>query len=70
MNAVMDAGIHLEHMEEMFDEKNYDRPFGMRMEDIVNGVRMDKEAVDKMYDWRENPYMGLPSWICLVGRKI
>ena len=70
MNAVMDAGIHLEHFEEMFDEKNYERPFGVKTEDIINGISINKEDVDKMYDWHENPRMALPSWICLVGRKM
>ena len=69
LNAMMAAGMHLEHMEEMFDEKNYEQPFFLKTEDIVNGVTVTKEEVDRMYDWRENPYMGLPSWLCMVGRK-
>lgn len=70
MNAVMDAGLHLEHVEEMFDEKDYKQPFWVKTEDIIKGLQVDKEEVDKMYDWRENPRMALPNWICLVGRKI
>ncbi len=70
LNAVMHSGIHLEHFEEMFDEKNYERPFWLKTEDIINGVIVSREEVDRMYDWKENPRMALPNWICLVGRKI
>lgn len=70
LNAVMHSGIHLEHFEEMFDEKNYERPFWLKTEDIINGVSVSREEVDRMYDWKENPRMALPNWICLVGRKI
>ena len=69
MNAVMDSGMRLEHLQEMFDEKDYERPFWLKTEDIINGISVTKEEVDKMYDWRENPRMGLPNWFCLVGRK-
>lgn len=70
LNAVMHSGIHLEQIEEMFDEKNYERPFGLKTEDIVNGISISKDEVDRMYDWEENPRMALPSWFCLVGRTI
>lgn len=70
MNAMMHSGLHLEHLEEMFDEKDYEQPFWLKTEDIINGVRASREEVDKMYDWRENPRMALPNWICLVGRKM
>ena len=70
LNAVVHSGLHLEHFEEMFDEKDYERPFWLKTEDIINGVGVSREEVDRMYDWRENPRMALPSWFCLVGRKI
>ena len=70
MNAMMHSGMRLEHFEEMFDEKDYERPFWLKTEDIINGLRADREEVDRMYDWRKNPPMALPHWICLVGRKV
>ena len=70
MNAMMHSGLHLEHFEEMFDEKDYERPFWLKTADILDGVRASRDEVDKMYDWRENPRMALPNWICLVGRKV
>lgn len=70
MNAMMHSGMRLEHFEEMFDEKDYERPFWLKTEDIINGLRASREEVDRMYDWRENPSMALPHWICLVGRKV
>ncbi len=69
LNAIADAGIRLVHIEEMFDEKNYERPFWVKNEDIIRGIRVSKEEVDKMYDWKENPRMGLPNWLCVVGEK-
>ena len=69
LNAVMDAGLRPVHMEELFDEKNYDRPFGIKNEDIIRGVRVSPEEVDRMYDWRENPAMCLPAWLCLASQK-
>ena len=53
----------------MFDEKNYDAPFFLKAEEIVNGKRVSREEVDRMYDWRQNPVMGLPAWMCLVSEK-
>lgn len=69
LNAVMDAGIRLVHIEEMYDEKNYEQPFWIKTEDIIRGLKVSREEVDKMYDWKENPRMGLPGWLCVIGKK-
>lgn len=69
MNAILDSGIQLLHMEEMFAEKDYEQPFFVMCEDMVNGAKPSKEEVDRMYDWRQNPEMALPNWMCLVGKK-
>ena len=69
LNAVADSGIRLLHIEEMFDEKNYERPFWVKNDDIIRGLKVDKEEVDRMYDWKQNPRMALPSWLCVVGKK-
>ena len=70
MNAMADAGLHFEHMEEMMDEKDYEYPFWLPLEDAVNGVRVEKEEVDRMYDWHQNPTMAIPQWLCVVCRKM
>ena len=48
LNAMADAGLHFEHMEEMHDQKNYDYPFWLSLEDAVNGVTVPPEEVDRM----------------------
>lgn len=69
MNAMAEAGLRFVHMEEMHDEKDYDYPFWISLEDAVNGVRAEKEEVDRMYDWQKNPAMALPQWLCVVCKK-
>ena len=70
INAIAGSGLHLLEMAEMFDEKDYDAPFFIKNEDILNGVRATREEVDRMYDWRTNPEMALPQWMCMVNRKL
>lgn len=69
MNAMADAGLSFVHMEEMMDEKDYDYPFWLPLEEAVKGVKVDKEEVDRMYDWHQNPTMAIPQWLCVVCRK-
>ncbi len=69
LNAAADAGLRLLHIEEMFAEKNYDLPFWVKTEDIIRGMRVSREEVDRMYDWKENPRMALPNWVCAVGQR-
>ena len=69
MNAMADAGLTFAHMEEMQDEKDYEYPFWLSLEDAVNGVKVDPQEVDSMYDWRRNPTMAIPQWLCVVCRK-
>lgn len=69
LNAMADAGLRFEHMEEMHDQKDYDYPFWLSLEDAVNGVTVPPEEVDRMYDWQQNPEMALPQWLCVVCRK-
>lgn len=69
LNPMADAGLRFIHMEEMQDEKDYVHPFWLPLEDIVNGVQVDPAEVDRLYDWRENPAMALPAWLCIVCRK-
>lgn len=69
LNAICKSGLYLLEMAEMFDEKDYDAPFFLKNEDIINGVRASREEVDRMYDWRTNPEMAIPQWMCMVSRK-
>ncbi|MBQ9944760.1 MAG: class I SAM-dependent methyltransferase [Clostridia bacterium] len=69
MNAMAESGLHFIHMEEMMDEKDYEYPFWLSLEDAVKGVKVDAEDVDRMYDWRQNPAMAIPQWLCVVCRK-
>lgn len=38
LNGILDSGVCLEHMEELFAEKDYDNPFWISCTDQVNGV--------------------------------
>lgn len=69
LNAMADAGLRFEHMEEMHDRKDYEYPFWLPLEDAVNGVSIPPEEVDRLYDWQQNPVMALPQWLCVVCRK-
>lgn len=69
MNAMAEGGLRFVHMEEMHDEKDYDYPFWLPLEDAVNGVKVPKEEVDRLYDWRQNPTMAIPQWLCIVCEK-
>lgn len=69
MNAMSKSGLRFLNMEEMHDEKDYEYPFWLPLEDAVNGVKVAKEEVDRMYDWRQNPSMALPQWMCIVCEK-
>jgi len=69
MNAMMDAGFTVKHMEEMFAEKDIDQPFWIPYKDIEKGVTVTQEELDRMHDWRSNPMAALPNWICLAAEK-
>ena len=69
LNAMLDAGLQLRRIEEPFDEKSYARPFWVSPTQALSGVKLSREEVDKGYDWRENPIMGLPQWLCVMGQK-
>ncbi len=69
MNAILDAGLSIKHMEEMFAEKDYNWPFWISYADIAKGVTATKEEVDHMHDWRNNPMAALPNWISVAAKK-
>lgn len=69
LNAMADAGLRFDRMEELQARKDYDYPFWLPLEDAVNGVKVDPAEVDRLYDWRQNPGMALPAWMCVVCTK-
>ena len=69
MNAIMDSGFTVKHIEEMFAEKDYDWPFFISYQDIVKGVTATREEVDRMHDWQNNPMAALPNWISIAAIK-
>lgn len=69
LNAMLDAGLQLMHMDELSAEKDYDDPFWVPNDALVAGAVFSPEEVDRMYDWRHNPMAALPNWLCLAARK-
>ena len=69
MNAILDAGITLLHMEEIMPKPDYERPFFVDNNEMVNGRKLSREEVDAMYDWHKNPVAALPEMIALAGRR-
>lgn len=69
LNAIALSGLRFVHMEEMHDEKDYDYPFWLPLEEAVNGVKVPREEVDRLYDWRQNGAMALPQWLCIVSQR-
>ena len=69
VNAMLDSGLSMTHIEEMFAEKDYEWPFWIPFHDIMNGVTVPPEVVDRMHDWRHNPMAALPNWISIAARK-
>ena len=69
INALMDSSLTVIHIEEMFDEKDYNWPFFISLEEKLRGVTATCEEVDRMYDWHNNPMAALPNWIDIVAKK-
>lgn len=69
VNAMLDAGLRLLRMEEIMPKPDYERPFFVKNQEIVDGRRLSREEVDALYDWRKNPAAVLPEMIVLAGRK-
>lgn len=69
VNAISTSGLVLQHVEEMYPEKDYEFPLWLSLSDHLAGVKMTPEEVDLMYDWTENPAMAIPFWLSLTARK-
>ena len=69
MNPIMDSGLMVKHIEEMYAEKDYDWPFFISLEEKLKGATATRAEVDRMYDWHNNPMAALPNWISIVAKK-
>ncbi len=69
MNAILDAGLFVKHIEELFAEKDYEWPFWISCEDIVKGATATREEVERMHDWHNNPMAALPNFISIAATK-
>lgn len=67
MNAMLDSGLAVKHIEEMFAEKDYNWPFWLPYSEIAKGATATPEEVDRMHDWRINPMAALPNWISIAA---
>jgi SAM-dependent methyltransferase len=70
MNAMVDSGLVVKRVEEMFAEKDYDWPFFISYSDIAKGVTATHEEVDRMYDWHNNPMAALPNWLSVAATRV
>lgn len=69
VNSIVDAGFKLLHMEEIMPKPDYERPFFVDNDDMVNGKMPSREEIDAMYDWRRNPAAVLPEMVCFTAQK-
>ena len=69
MNAITDSGLNIKHVEEMFAEKDINWPFWISYKDIVKGVKVTQDELNRMHDWKNNPMAALPNWICIAAQK-
>ncbi len=69
LNAMMDVGFRLTHVEELFAEKDYEQPVYADHESLPKGKDPSREEIDRMYNWRINSQMALLHWLCAVGKK-
>ena len=67
-NAISQAGLCIEHMNELYAEKDYDWPFWLSYDEIEKGATATPAEFDYMFDWRNNPMVALPNWINIVAR--
>jgi len=69
LNAITSSGLNIKHTQEMFCEIDYEEPFWMSLEDILNGKTASKEEVDRMHDWKYNPVAAIPNWLNVIAKK-
>ncbi len=71
LNALLDAGLSMRRLEELFAEKNYEDPDWIPCEQKLREPDRvyDRAEVDRMYDWRCNPMAALPLWFSVLAEK-
>ncbi len=63
-NAMTDAGLMIEHMEEMYPE------FGTYWFESSGGRNgLSEEELRKLYDWKTNPLAAVPAWLSVCAQK-
>jgi len=65
LNAMCRAGLTLQRLEEMSDEK--DRGHFWFYAD--KRAKMSQKKIDAYYDWRKNPQAGLPHWFTVCAAR-
>lgn len=70
LNAITGAGLTIARIDEAFAQKDYDAPFWLNLDELLNGAKATREQVDAMHDWRVNPMAALPNFLCLRAEKI
>ncbi len=70
-NAILDAGLSIKRVEEMYDEKDSDSdwPFFLSLKERLSGRKVSREEIDRMYDWHVNPIAALPNWLSIAAVK-
>jgi SAM-dependent methyltransferase len=72
VNAMLDAGLILRHMEEMNAEINYEDPDWIPlMQKLAEPEHTySKAEVERMYDWHVNPMAALPDLLSMTAEKL
>ncbi|MFA6729702.1 MAG: class I SAM-dependent methyltransferase [Eubacteriales bacterium] len=64
LNAIIQSGLSIKHIEEMYPE------FGTYWFESTGGRdRLSEDELKKLYDWKTNPLAALPAWLSVVSRK-
>ena len=64
INAIIDSGLRIQHIEEMFAE--YDTYW---FEEANERATMSEDELAKLYDWKTKPLAALPQWLSVCCAK-
>jgi SAM-dependent methyltransferase len=65
LNAVASSHLRIEQIEEINDDRQ--KGHFLFYEDVR--AKMNKEEINRYYDWNVNPYAALPQWFTLCAKK-
>ena len=64
LNTVIDSGLSIKHINEMYPE------FGTYWFESTGGRDgLTDDELKKLYDWKTNPLAAIPAWLTVVSRK-